>query len=62
MSLVRGVATLIRTLKARPALVMGLTALMLGVRRDRMRKSSQRLGLAWRVLRLLQSLWPAKQP
>ena len=46
---------LIKTLKAHPTLVMGLTALMLGARRGKPDNTSRLLGLGRRILRLFRA-------
>lgn len=58
LSPLRGLFGLIRTLKAHPALLMGLTALVLGARRGKPDNTSKRLGLGGWVLRLLRAFRP----
>lgn len=58
LSPLRGLFGLIRTLKAHPALLMGLTALVLGARRGKLDHTSKRPGLGGWILRLLQAFRP----
>ncbi|MBI3000683.1 MAG: hypothetical protein HYY46_19860 [Deltaproteobacteria bacterium] len=50
---VKGLIRVIQTLSAHPAVVIGVTALLLGARR---RKLINPLGLGWRLLNLFQAL------
>ncbi len=58
LSPVGGLFALIRTIKAHPALLMGLTALVLGARRGKLDPTSKRPGLGGWILRLLQAFRP----
>ena len=55
--LARMVAGAIQTLKAHPAFVMGLAALLVGTRKGKWQRLLGRAWLSWEALRRLQALW-----